>query len=31
MWSFGNGFARNVLIFGVDNTSLFHTYNEKKN
>ena len=23
MWSFGNGFARNVLVFGVDN-SYYH-------
>ena len=22
MWSFGNDFARNVVIFGVDNISL---------
>ena len=25
MWSFGNGFARNVVTFGVDNTSSPHT------
>ena len=24
-WSFGNDFARNVVIFGVDNSSSFHT------
>ena len=23
-WSFGNGFARNVVIFGVDNSSSSH-------
>ena len=26
-----NGFARNVVIFGVDNTSSSHTDNEKNN
>ena len=24
-WSFGNGFARNVIIFGVDNITSIHT------
>ena len=28
MWSFGNGFARNVKIFGVYNTSSSHTSNQ---
>ena len=29
-WSFGNGYARNVVIFGVDNnSSSFHTDNLK--
>ena len=26
-WSFGNHFARNVAIFGVDNSALSHTNN----
>ena len=31
-WSFGNGYARNVVIFGVDNnSSSFHTDNLKNN
>ena len=30
-WSFGNGFARNVVIFGVDNSSSSHTDNQKNN
>ena len=30
MWSFGNDFARNVVIFHVDNISSSHTYNKKK-
>ena len=29
MQSFGYGFARNVVIFGVDNTSSSHTDNQK--
>ena len=29
MWSFGNNFARNVVIFGLDNTSSSHTDNKK--
>ena len=28
-WSFGNDFARNVIIFGVDNSSSSHTDNLK--
>ena len=28
-WIFRNGFARNVVIFGVDNSSLFHTDNQE--
>ena len=28
MWSFGNGFARDVVIFGVDDTSC-HADNQK--
>ena len=28
-WIFRNDFARNVVIFGVDNSSLFHTDNQK--
>ena len=28
-WSFGNDTARNVIIFGVDNSSSFHTDNRK--
>ena len=28
-WSFGNDFARNVVIFGVDNSSSSHTDNRK--
>ena len=28
-WSFGNYFARNVVIFGVNNISLIHTDNHK--
>ena len=30
-WSFGNDFARNVAIFGLDNSSSSHTYNRKSN
>ena len=30
-WTFGNGFARNVVIFGVDNSSSYHTDNGKNN
>ena len=30
-WSFGNGFARNVVIFGADNSSSSHTHNLKNN
>ena len=29
MWSFANYFVRNVVIFGVDNTSSSHTDNQK--
>ena len=29
MWSFGNNFAGNVVIFGLDNTSSSHTDNKK--
>ena len=28
-WSFSNDIARNVLTFGVDNSSTFHTDNLK--
>ena len=28
-WSFDNGTARNVMIFGVDNSSSFHSDNRK--
>ena len=31
MWSFTNDFARNVVIFGVDNSSSSHTDNQKYN
>ena len=30
-WSFGNDFARNIIIFGVDNSSSSHSDNHKKN
>ena len=30
-WSFGNDFAKNVVIIGVDNNSLSHTDNRKDN
>ena len=30
MWSYDNDFARNVIIFGVDDTSSSHTYNKEK-
>ena len=30
-WNFGNDFARNVVIFGVDNSWSFHTDNREKN
>ena len=30
-WCFGNGFARNVVILGVDNSSSSHTDNRKNN
>ena len=29
-WSFGNDYARNVVIFGVDNSSSCQTDNQKK-
>ena len=28
-WSFGNDYAKNVVIFGVDNSSSSHTDNQK--
>ena len=31
IWNYENDFARNVLIFGVDNTSSSHTDNQKNN
>ena len=31
MWSFGNSFTRNVVIFGVDNILSSHTDNQKSN
>ena len=31
LWSFDNGFARNVIIFGVDNSSSSHSDNRKNN
>ena len=31
MWNFGNNFARNVIIFGVDNSSSSHSSNQKNN
>ena len=31
MWSFGNDFARNVVIFDVDNKSSSHADNRKNN
>ena len=30
-WSFGNDFARNVVIISVDNNSSYHTNNQKNN
>ena len=30
-WSFGNEFARNVVISGFDNSSSSHTDNQKNN
>ena len=30
-WSFGNDFIRNVVTFGVDNSSSSHTYIQKNN
>ena len=30
-WSFENKFARNVVIFGVDNSSSYHADNRKNN
>ena len=30
-WSFDNGFARNVVIFGVDNSSSSHSDNRQNN
>ena len=30
MWSFGNYFAKNVVVFGFDNISLSHADNRKK-
>lgn len=31
MWSFDNGFARNVVIFGVNNSSPSHADNQTNN
>ena len=31
MWSFGNDYPKNVIIFGVDNSSSPHTDNRKNN
>ena len=31
LWSFGNGFSRNVAIFCVDNSSSFHPDNRNNN
>ena len=31
LWSFGKGFAGNVVIFGVDKSSSSHTDNRKNN
>ena len=31
MWSYDSGFARNVVIFDVDNISLFHNDRQKSN
>ena len=30
LWNFGDGFARNILIFGVDNRSSYDADNRKK-
>ena len=30
-WNFGNGYARNVIIFGADNSSSSHTDDLKNN
>ena len=30
-WNFGNGFASNIIIFEVDNSSSFHTDNQRNN
>ena len=29
-WSFDNGYARNIVIFGVNNSSSYHADNHKK-
>ena len=29
-WSFANDFARNVIMFSIDNSSSFHTDNHQK-
>ena len=31
LWNFDNDFTRNVIIFGVDNSSSSHTNNPKNN
>ena len=31
LWSFANDFVRNIVIFGVDNSSSSHTDNQKNN
>ena len=31
LWCFDNGFTRNVIIFGADNSSSFHSDNRKNN
>ena len=28
MWSYGNGFVRNVVVLSVDNASSFHSNNK---
>ena len=29
-WTFGNGFTKNAVLFGVDSTSSSHTDNQKQ-
>ena len=31
MWSFGNGYSKNVVVFGIDNSLSSHVDNQRNN